>query len=100
MIAVKSGFRSGYLGEGPRGLAMALELLRQHSIDIEEFIVDERYFVRLGCSALLQSDIDLIEHGRAVRPKRLYDYVHGHIDDEVEIIPDNSRYYPDRKSVV
>lgn len=94
LIAVKSGFRSGYAGEGPRGLAVALELLRQHNIDVEEFIVDESYFDRLERSALLGSDIDLTEHGRPVRPKRLYDYVRDYVDDKVEIAPDNSRYYP------
>ncbi len=93
VIAVKTGFRSGYRGEGPQGLAVALELIQQHEIDLEEFVVDESFFIRLERSALLEKDVGLIENGRPVRPKRLYDYIHGRIDSDFEAPVDTSRHY-------
>lgn len=75
-IAIKAGFTSGYLGEGPRGLATALVLLGKHNVEIEEYVVDLSFFERLEYSCLLQSDIDSIENGKPVRPQQWYDYIY------------------------
>src|SRR5260370_32612901 len=41
LIAVKSGFASGYEGEGPSGLSFVLQLLEAHGAEIEEYDVGE-----------------------------------------------------------
>ena len=38
-IAIRSGFSSGYPGEGPGGFAYVLSLLREFDIEIEEYYV-------------------------------------------------------------
>ena len=94
VIAVKTGFSPGYSGEGPRGLAAALTLLQIHNIDVEEYLVDRDYLVRLEQSCLLELDIDAVANGHPVRPRRLYDYIHGHDEKESEGPEDLSRHYP------
>lgn len=76
MIAVKDGFRSGYPGEGPRGLASALALLYRHNVEIEEYEVELLFMERLQYSCLLQSDLDFIRSQNPVRPSRWYDYMY------------------------
>lgn len=41
---IRSGFTSGYMGEGPRGLATALTLLKRHEIETEEILVSSKNF--------------------------------------------------------
>ncbi len=93
ITAVKPGFASGYSGEGPSGLAAALMLLQRHNVDIEEYIVDQAFFERLGFSCLLERDVTAIKTDVPVRPQRWYDYVHPYCDE-----PDTenglSNYYP------
>lgn len=72
---VRSGFTSGYLGEGPRGLSRALGLLLSFKIEIEEVEIDERVMARLNGAALKWSDIEMIQTARVVRPFRLYEYI-------------------------
>ena len=33
-VAIKSGFSSGYGGEGPKGLSTAIEIFKMHGIDL------------------------------------------------------------------
>src|SRR5690606_7271572 len=75
LIAIKSGFSSGYGGEGPAGLSDVLQLLLRHGAEIEEFSVDMEFIDRLDSSCLLQKDIDRIRNSRYVRPIRYYDYI-------------------------
>jgi hypothetical protein len=94
IIAVKSGFASGYGGEGPRGLADALMLLNRHNVTIDEYIVDRQFFERIESSCLLQSDVKAIEKGNAVRPRRWHDYVY---DLGLDLYGENkglARHYP------
>ena len=74
-IAVKSGFSSGYSGQGPSGLSKSLQMLIRHHVEIEEYEVDEDFIYRLDQSCLLISDLDSFESMRPVRPKRYYDYI-------------------------
>ncbi|MDQ9172062.1 TIGR02391 family protein [Oxalobacteraceae bacterium R-40] len=94
VIAIKAGFGSGYSGEGSRGLANALELLRRHSIDIEEFQVSAEFMHRLAYSCLLQKDVDFIRTASPLRPSRWYDYIY----DQGRDLSDNphllTRHYP------
>ena len=92
VIAVKSGFSSGYAGEGPRGLATALKLLDRHKVEIEEYEVDLLLMDRLGCSSLLQRDINQLEQQRPVRPLRWHDYMYE--QGEKRATKEISRQYP------
>jgi Protein of unknown function (Hypoth_ymh) len=74
-IAIKSGFSSGYLGEGPRRFSYALQFLEAHGAKIGECVVDEAVLARLDNSALTISDLEGIDAAKPVRPQRWYNYV-------------------------
>lgn len=75
-VAVKSGFSSGYSGEGPKALARALQLLVDHGVDIEEVEVERAVLDRLDASGLTVRDLEAIDAAQAVRPARIYDYIY------------------------
>ena len=75
LVAIKSGFSSGYSGEGPKGLSVVLELFIRHGIEVDEYVVSESLIDRLDQSALKDAYLDLIESSRPVRPRALYDYI-------------------------
>lgn len=56
-VAIKSGFSSGYVGEGPRGLSTALLLLRAHDVPVYEVQVSAAMMERLAASALTRDDL-------------------------------------------
>jgi hypothetical protein len=74
-ILIKSGFTSGYLGEGPRGFSYVLSVLEAHGAEIVEYEVSPEFIERCEYSALLQSDLEFLKSARPVRPSRWYDYV-------------------------
>jgi hypothetical protein len=80
LVAIKSGFASGYSGEGPQALSFVLQALSAHGVDIEEYDVSEDFLARLDASALTSKDIESLERLRPVRPARWYDY--GYQDSE------------------
>jgi len=67
LVAIKSGFASGYGGEGPRRFSRALQLLDTHGAEIEEREVDAALLERLDSAALRQSDIESIERAKQLR---------------------------------
>ena len=73
-VAVKSGFGSGYAGEGSHGFAYVLELLQAHEVPIDEIVVSELLFERLDLSALTTADIRTIERAKPKRPQGWHDY--------------------------
>lgn len=75
-IAVKSGFSSGYPGEGPRTFAEALWILQEFGVDIDECKVPPKLLERLDLSALTCEDLELIERTEHIRPSRWYDYIY------------------------
>lgn len=75
LIAVKSGFSSGYAGEGPRTLSEVLGLLETFGAQLEEVEVSEALMLRLDQSALTQRDLDGIERASPVRPMRWHQYI-------------------------
>lgn len=75
-IFIRCGFTSGYLGEGPAGLAIALHLLRRFGIEVEEVLVSEDLLTRLDRNRLTEADLDLVVSAEVVRPIRTYDYMH------------------------
>jgi Protein of unknown function (Hypoth_ymh) len=74
-IAIKSGFASGYGGEGPRTFSYVLQLLDSHGAEIEEYEVEESTIRRLDNSALTLSDLKRLDKSRPVRPTRWHSYV-------------------------
>lgn len=74
-IAIKSGFSSGYLGEGPRTFSYVLEVLEAHGVEIEEYTVSPEVIARLDTSSLTVADLDAINAAKPVRPRRWHDYV-------------------------
>ena len=73
---IRAGFTSGYLGEGPKGLAKALSLLEKHRIETEEILVSKKLLNRLNSSSLSDQDIDFIFQQKIIRPIRLHDYIY------------------------
>ncbi len=74
-VAVKSGFRSGYLGEGPRTFSYVLSVLEAHGAEIDEYVVGAEVLERLDQSALTQADLEVIGSSRPRRPRRLDEYI-------------------------
>ena len=74
-IAIKSGFNSGYVGEGPRGLSDSLKLLDLHRLDIDEVEVPQEVTQRLNASCLTAKDMTMIKNAKKIRPYRFWDYV-------------------------
>lgn len=75
LIAVKSGFGSGYRGEGSHAFSYVIELLDAHRVPIEEYEVGQDVIKRLDSSSLTMSDLDKLDSARPVRPTRWPDYV-------------------------
>lgn len=78
LIAIKSGFGSGYSGEGSRRFSYVLALLNAFGLDIEieEYEVKKDFMRRLDDSALTIEDINEIQASRPIRPVRFYnDYI-------------------------
>jgi hypothetical protein len=74
-VAVKSGFASGYRGEGPRRFSYVLQVLDSHRAEIEEYKVSEEFLDRLDNSALTKTDLEMLESLRPCRPSPWHDYV-------------------------
>jgi hypothetical protein len=78
LIAVKSGFSSGYLGTGPHGFSFVLQLLDAHGVEIEEYDVSDDFIERLDTSSLTRGDIESIEAAQEILPTRWCGYVSQH----------------------
>tara|TARA_R100000030_G_scaffold83566_2_gene66522 strand:+ start:150 stop:1001 length:852 start_codon:yes stop_codon:yes gene_type:complete len=74
-IAIKSGFSSGYGGEGPKGLSTAIEIFLLHAIELEEFEVDARLIDRVDKSLLTSRDIESISKLRPIHITKTLDYL-------------------------
>ena len=81
VVAIKSGFSSGYHGEGPHGFAYVLALLHAYDIDIEEYLVNESIIEKIDGSRLTYSELQKIEESQPVRPARWYDYIYVYKDE-------------------
>lgn len=78
LFAIKAGFTSGYLGEGPKGLATALQMLRRHGVEIKELQVSFRVINRLNNTLLTKKDLDKLAATVPVHPMRWDEYVFQH----------------------
>lgn len=75
LIAVKSGFGSGYMGEGSHAFSCVLQLLDVHGAKIEEYKVTHDVVDRLDSSSLTTADIENLDAAAPIRPTRWHDYV-------------------------
>jgi hypothetical protein len=74
-VAVKSGFATGYGGEGPRRFSYVLQILDSHGAEIIEHDVAHPLLEKIDCSALTRSDLERVEDMPPVLPSRWYGYV-------------------------
>lgn len=75
LVAVKSGFASGYGGEGPHTFSYVLQILDSHGSEIEEYDVPPDLLDRVDQSALTVGDLEMIANCRPRRPARWHDYI-------------------------
>lgn len=80
-VAIKSGFTSGYPGQGPHTLSIALQILERHDVEIDEYEVSRDVIGRVDRSCLTLKDLDLLEEARPVRPQQWHDYI---LDDDID----------------
>jgi hypothetical protein len=73
-IFVRCGFASGYPGEGPAGLSIALHLFGRFRVDVEEVVVSPQLLHRLDENRLTNADVRFILQAPFVRPTRIWDY--------------------------
>jgi hypothetical protein len=74
-VAVKSGFATGYGGEGPRRFSYVLQILDSHRATIIEYDAGHSLLEKIDDSALTKSDLRRVKKMRHVRPSRWHDYV-------------------------
>jgi hypothetical protein len=67
-FVIKTGFTSGYGGEGPNALSVCLALLDAHGAQADEKMVDKAILERLDLSGLTVGDWDQIVQAPHVRP--------------------------------
>ncbi|AXY57083.1 TIGR02391 family protein [Acinetobacter chinensis] len=90
---IRSGFRSGYPGEGPKGLASSLQLLLKHNIAVDEINISEKLMKKINHSSLPDTDIEIMLKTEVVRPTNIYEYIY-EIYKTTEYQVTNDRYYP------
>lgn len=73
-VAVKSGFATGYGGEGPRCFSYVLQILDSHGAEIIEHDVPRSLLDKVDDSALTRSDLKRVKKMRHLRPW-WHDYV-------------------------
>lgn len=75
LVAIKSGFASGYPGEGPSGFSRVLCLLMAHDVEIDEYSVTPTFIERLDKSGLTHHDLQWLESTSPIRPSAWSDYI-------------------------
>lgn len=84
IVAVKSGFSSGYYGEGPRTFSHALQVLDVFGVEIEEYVVSAEVIERVDKSSLTRADLRAVDTARPVRPRRWDEYILEHSFEPLE----------------
>lgn len=86
IFCIRSGFTSGYSGEGPVGLSLALSLLLKHGVEIDEVRVNRTIIRKLNSGKLNHESIEEIVSSRPVRPAQYFDYIQSRHDGSTELI--------------
>ncbi|MFM5269400.1 TIGR02391 family protein [Aeromonas veronii] len=89
-IAIKSGFTSGYSGEGPRSFSYVLSTLQKFTQEIYEYLVPCELIERVDKSALSEKDLKWLSEQHPVIPHRWYDYIYERHYPELNIM----QYFP------
>lgn len=76
-IAVKSGFGSGYGGEGHKGLSKVLKLFLFYELDIDELHVGDEVLESVDKGCLTKEQLAKLESTPRVLPVKFYDYIIG-----------------------
>ncbi|WP_201513107.1 TIGR02391 family protein [Psychrobacter alimentarius] len=84
-VIIKGGFASGYNGEAPKGYAFVLNLLRNYTDSINEYIISKSIFERISNSSLTLKDLEYINSINPVRPARWYESVYLYKEHERSI---------------
>lgn len=63
-VGIKSGFASGYHGEGPRRFSYVLHVLWHHEVEISQAQVSQGILDRLDASALTEADMETIRRAK------------------------------------
>ena len=90
---IRSGFSSGYSGEGPKGLASSLQLLLKHNVEVEEINISVKLMKKVNHSSLSYADLETMFTTRVIRPIHIYKYIYA-IYKTTEYQIKNDRYYP------
>lgn len=90
---IRSGFTSGYLGEGPKGLASSLQLFLKHNIEVEEVCISEKIMKKVNKTSLSNNDLEHILKTKYTRPIQIHEYIYA-IYNTLEYQVTNDRYYP------
>lgn len=90
---IRSGFSSGYSGEGPKGLASSLQLLLKHNIEVEEVNISEKTMKKINQTSLSDNDLESILKTEYIRPLQIHEYIYA-IYKTTEYQVNNDRYYP------
>jgi hypothetical protein len=90
-FCIRTGFTSGYSGEGPTGLSSALLLLLKHGVEIDEVLVSNAIISKLNSGRLNQDQIENILSTKPVRPTQYYRYIQHRHDGKTDYI---KRLYP------
>lgn len=72
---IRSGFTSGYPGEGPKGLAKVFRLAQFFNIQIREFNVNEDWLKKVNYGQVTQADVQGLDQYRSKEPTACYDYL-------------------------
>ncbi len=75
LIAIKSGFSSGYNGSGPSAFSYVLSLFEVFKIEVDEIEVEEGIIQRIDNSCLTVEDIERVVESKPKLPNRVYDYL-------------------------
>lgn len=89
-IAIKSGFTSGYSGEGPRSFSYVLSILQKFTQEINEYLVPYGLVERIDKSSLSAKDLKWLSEQHPVRPHRWYDYIYERHYSELN----TTKYFP------
>lgn len=91
---IRSGFTSGYQGEGPKGLASSLQLFLKHNIEVEEIHISKKLMKKLNQASLSDLDLDNILKAQYIRPIQRYEHIYS-IYKTTDYQHYNDRYYPE-----
>lgn len=90
---IRSGFTSGYQGEGPKGLASSLQLFLKHNIKVEEVYISKKIMKKVNQASLSDNQLENILKIEYIRPLQIHEYIYA-IYNTLEYQVKNDRYYP------